>query len=314
MEFNPSTQRGIALIIVLTIGVAFSLVLGVTSKLLNNGLSSSLEAKEFYENKIKVHSKAAELKYLLATQRRTAAGVSYNSLMQGKSEELLPFSSLEGDELRVDGKIYYDGDLYYSIQSEDGLIPINNKGHYWLHKLLSRLELSEFEVNKISDGIRDFADEDDWQQPAGAEAELYSSEGIDLPSNYLFQTCTELRKVLAVRNLSEDLKKILIRFCALGRSPQLNVNAVPKALWEILWPELVDTIFENRDSGKWFMNSADLVGVVPQFNNVPEDWYKLASSNVFLLTIGEGSVQLKYRVVVGNGKAPPLTVYEIPTF
>ncbi|BFT31554.1 hypothetical protein D210916BOD24_27300 [Alteromonas sp. D210916BOD_24] len=305
-----NNQQGAALITVIIVVLLLSLLITSAQKLLNNRIDIASDSKQQLLDKARVQSTLAELSYLIATQRLTPAGIATGQHPDGLMRIDENWASiLTHDEIRVDGEYIKaqaqsSSPLEYAIQAENGLLPINDASHYWLKQWLVKRGLSDFDANKYSNLLHDYADEDDWALPSGAENLTYRHANLPPPSNFLLQSCGELLNVMEWPELLDD-NPYLLDNCSLLRVPTLNVNAVPVSLWRVLWPDSADTIAQQRQQGHWLYSDSHVIGVEP---SVSSGYYSFYASGYFTVEARTPFYSKTLRVKRQQRELPPIEV------
>jgi len=311
MNINSLTkQRGAALLAVLVVSVVMVILLGVATTTLQSRLVLAQQSKQKLQDQAQVYAKTNQLIYLLASQRLTAAGVSKGINPQGllRNKEGHWALQIIGDELRSDGQlISEENGLSYSIQNETGLLSINSSGQYWLKRWLQKVAYSAAEQAYLGDTLADYADPDNWSRPGGAELASYKDQLFPQPANFLLQGCGELWKLLRWKDVLLQQPEILT-LCSLGRSDQLNLNAVPLRLWQVLWPNSAEKIASQRQQGQWLLRETDFLGMEPALLLEIDDYYSTLGGNQFQLQISKSAALTSIRVQRGRGLVAPFTI------
>ena len=265
---------------VMVISAILAIALSYATVAMNQRLDLAEQSKLKLREKAKLHGKASEISYLIATQRITAAGVSrgINQSRLMKDDDSLWLYPVVGDEIRTDGYVYESSGIQFSIQNEAGLIPINSANQYWLQRWLSGHKFKAAEQVQLLAILADYLDGDDRQRPSGREDSQRS------PGNYLAQSCKELQRI-------EEWEKVLKQYsdftkqCGLSRNPALNLNSVPDILWRRLWPNSVEQVFAARDRGEWITRDNSISQFEPTMINVGEDFQRLIGGSVFIVRV-----------------------------
>ncbi len=303
-------QNGAALITVIIVVLILSLLITSAQKLMSNRIDIAADSKQQLLDKAQVHAKLAEISYLIATQRLTPAGIATGQNPEGLMRVDENWASLfTQDEIRVDGtylkaQVQPTTDLEYAIQAENGLIPINDASHYWLKQWLVRSGLSDFDANRYINLLHDYADEDDWALPSGAEKLTYSHAKLPPPRNFLLQSCGELLNVMGWSGLLTN-NPYLLDNCSLLRVPPLNLNAVPVTLWRELWPESAETIVQQRRQGRWLYSDSHVIAVEP---GIPSGYYSFYAIGYFSVNVRTPLYSKTLRIKRQQGELPPVEV------
>lgn len=305
-------QSGVALLAVLAVSVALSLLIASATVMMQRQLTIAQDAKELFFEKAAVHKKTQELSYLLATQRITRAGISTGLRESGSKRIDGRFTStLTGDEIRVDGlenKAIVDGvDVSFSIQAMDGLIPINTSSNLWLKQWLSSNGLNTFEITKFVDRLADYADENDWSRPAGAEKYAYASKAMQVPTNFLLQRCTEIFNVIEAQTVI-DKYKLNLKQCSLNRSASVNINAMPQSLVSTLFGRQGQQIYRARRQGKWLLSTDEARLTLDRLNNVNENYITVISNKRFIIKGKSKKADTQLDVERGANNIKPLEI------
>ncbi len=301
-------SRGAVLIAVLIISVVLVVLMGVTSKLMDSRLQLALHSKQMYRDKTAVYAKANELSYLLATQRLTVAGVSQGIAKQSleRNDDGLFLNPIAGDEIRTDGYQYNDDTgMKYSIQNENGLIPINSSGQYWLKRWLKAQGYNMAEQAKFADILADYADADDWRRPGGAEKSEYNAKKLSEPANFLLQNCSELQQLLLWQELLKQHPEYM-GYCSLRRTPSININAIPIRLWQMIWPQSATQLAQRRKNNSWFIYADEVSQIEPSFINESDEMYSPLGGNTFKLIVNLHQQIYNSRVTIGTNLHPPV--------
>ena len=298
----------------LAISVVFSLLIAAASVVMSKNIVLGEESKNQFLEKSAVHAKLQELSYILATQRLTIAGVSQGKSKEGyETVDGMFVHSITNDELRVDGFTYYEKaneiTLEFSVQATDGLIPINTPNSFWLKHWLKGYGISSYEQNKLVDRLIDYADEDDWTRPVGAEAFDYQQHSKSGPTNFLFQVCSELLNVDLWENYIFQ-HGIDLNHCSLSRSASININAMPLELIHLLWNGKYDNIYLDRASGIWLKDSGQVANSILSLNGTSDDFYTTLSSKRFIVAARANSLRETAELIIGSGEARPIIRYK----
>lgn len=304
-------QKGIALLAVLAVSVALSLLITSATVMMQRQLNIGETAKQQFNEKAAAYKKSQQIGYLAATQRLSPAGISQGINAKAYERQDGRWTNIiTGDELRVDGFIYaeeIDGvKLRYSLQAENGLPALNDSSHFWLRKWLSALGKNEFEINKLIHKLHDYADEDDWAMPSGAESFAYRKKQLPPPTQFLLQSCSELFHVIDWPDLLDaNASERVPMQCSLLRTPALNINALPLQLWQILWPATKKTVAQNRRNSVWIYNES-MLGESLFEQTIPSENIAYYPGSSFIVTIFTEHYVKSTQLDRGNGAAQPL--------
>ncbi|WP_338518900.1 hypothetical protein [Alteromonas gracilis] len=304
-------QKGIALLAVLAVSVTLSILIGAATVVMQKQLSISEDARELAVGKAAVHAKTQELIYLLSTQRVTRAGVSKGSMENFSAKVDGVFTTLlTGDEIRADGHKYIEGtdelQITYSIQATNGLIPINSAEQFWLKKWLKGYGVDNFTAQKLADSLADFADEDNWTRPSGAETFSYNRNNYAPPTNFLMQTCSELYSVMhwndAIKQYKLDLSE-----CSVSRSGIININAINENLIKRL---LSDSGLERakvREANRWIINAQEASLTISSLTGVDDNRFTVTAKSQFIIEVSGLYSTQKVALTIGLGSITPIT-------
>lgn len=324
MNFSPrqtKPQKGFVLLSVLIIATLLISFASAIIYAINQQLELAELSDASFRDKLAIDNQYNELLYLLTTQRITVGGVSkgyINSVpedpifaLKDRSIDTEPrsFFHIEGNEIRIDGKVYLetvdDRQISYSIQEATGLISVNNREHFWLKYFLRKQNVSAYNSNRFSDLIIDYADEDHLRQPLGAESNRYDKS--QLVPNFLIQHCSELNKIALQFELPIQTLE-LSKFCNLTRRPSLNINTVPEDLIAIMWPEAREKIMADRERGNWIIRFEDAYKYSFSLLKVPDEFVATIGRRTFIVKLDAGAIGLIRQIEVGGKNAPPFTI------
>ncbi|MBY0510762.1 MAG: general secretion pathway protein GspK [Rhodospirillaceae bacterium] len=178
-----------------------------------------------------------ELVYLLA--RRPT---SYRGLEVGPTVTLVAGNDLiglmsgpvdSGRALRLDGRAYTVAEhpnLIIKVQDASGLLNLNTMMPPNVRRTLAGLGLPETEVNRMTDTLLDYLDEDDLTRLAGAEKTQYDRLNLPPPANANLTTPYEAQRILGWGQLDalwkSDMENPILTTCLGGA---LNLNTAPVA-------------------------------------------------------------------------------------
>ena len=304
-------QQGIALLAVLAVSVALSLLITSATVMMQRQLNIGETAQGQFRQKVAAYAKVQELAYILATQRLTPAGVSSGKNETGSQRVEGRFiSTLSNDEIRVDGFKYEDiirgENIRFSIQATDGLIPINTNDQLWLKMWLSSYDIDSFLISKLADHLADYADEDDWSRPAGAEAFNYSTSSLSSPTNFLFQRCSELYQVFEAHTYIDEAA-IDTDECSLNRSPTVNLNAMPLNLLKRIFGKKGENTYMQRSNAEWLQTNTEAILSFNSLNNISENYVSVVSKSSVIIKVSSESASKVLRVERGVNKIKPLS-------
>ena len=303
-------QRGVALIAVLGVSVILSLLVAGATILMEKQLELAENAKAQFIEKAATYKKSQELAYFIATQRITKAGISTGKNKTGANKVDGRFTAtFTGDEVRVDGFLYegaVDGtQVSYSIQAADGLIPVNTSNDFWLKKWLASYGVVGFNASKFTDRLADYADEDTWARPAGAEERSYGT--APPPTNFLFQKCSEIYNVIGLKDIVDE-RNIDLNECSLNRSASVNINAMPLSLIKKLFKSKGESIYSARVQGSWLDSSSQVQNSIGALNAVASDYVSIISKGDFIIRVTSPRNEVTIIVKRGIRKLMPAEV------
>lgn len=311
--YKVHQQKGAALLAVLIIALVLVILMSVAAQTMQNRLTLASNSKQHLEASAAVQAKISELMYLLVTQRVTVAGISQGKALRtniDRENANFDISPL-GDELRVDGFTYQlENGGEFSIQNENGLIPINSSGQYWLKRWLKGYGYSVIEQANYADRLADYADPDNWRRPGGAELASYEEQGIAAPANFLLQSCNELWKVINWPSLLKQHSDMLLQ-CSLGRGDTLHLNAIPLDLWQILWPNSALKVSEERKQGKWLLTDSDILALEPSLLLLGENYISPFGGRKYRLKANRHNSSQNVNIEVGIGLLIPFTARQL---
>jgi general secretion pathway protein K len=242
-----SSERGIALILVLWIVVILSMAALSLSLLTRTEALATLSVKEELENKF-----LAE-----AGIRRGIMELFYRNA--NRNQQVI----LEGLEVfQADGRIYSsemaDGHYRIRITDESGKINLNtltdNNGVI-LKNLLMNNSVAEETATIIVDSILDWKDKDNLHRLSGAEDDYYQS----LPKPYKAKNAAfdSLEELIFVRGITRPIlqgsadKKGILPFCTIySKTDRINLSTAPPEVLKAIpgmTDDMVQRIVEYRE-------------------------------------------------------------------
>lgn len=238
-----ASQKGFVFVATLWVLVSVLLLAAGFDRFVSGRLESAVLLREKIQNQLDAISTEESLKYLLATQRQTLAGLTTQPEVPNQyidSEGMISLAPV-GGELRLDGTLYQGfGEVHFSLQDEGGLIPLNAGGGSALRILLRNLGASAAEVERLVDAIRDYTDADDFRHLNGAEHPEYKQKGMEVPANDFMRSPGELVKVFSWQDwLAQHPEFDYINWCSDDRNSAVNFNTMPVDLLRLLLGNLL---------------------------------------------------------------------------
>lgn len=295
-------QSGVVLVAVVVFLLIATLLIASASTLMERRLNAAQQAQDNYYLTARLYAKINEITYMLATQRLTVAGISAGEAPRRflKNEDGYYISLQTGDELRVDSYIYNDNGINFNIQNMAGLLAINSKDQTWLNFFLNKQGVDDLSRKKLLDTLHDYADENDIQRPIGMESSAdYQTR------NYLLQACAELWRVAHWQTYLTS-NDYLSKQCNLGRTPQININAVPIELWAQLFPTTDGKLKDMRAGGQWFASENEAALLAPSILGLSDDYYSTLGGNQFIVRAFSSTISVQRQLSVGRGLLPPI--------
>jgi hypothetical protein len=159
-----------------------------------------------------------------------------------------------GRALPLDGRAYAaaeDSNIVIKIQDASGLLNLNTMMPQTLRRVLVGLGLPEPQVNRLSDTLQDYMDEDDLTRLAGAEKTQYDRLRLPPPANAILATPYEAQRVLGWNQLDVlwkgDMESPTLTTCA---GSALNLNTAPAAVLmaniQGMTPEKAENVLARR--------------------------------------------------------------------
>ena len=314
-KFSTS-QTGAALVAVIVVLLILTSLLVAATRIIETRLDLAAQAKASFEEEVNIVSHVNNIAYLVATQRSTRVGISRGTSEKGAMRSGVDWMhQVIGDEIRVDGfeeKINRTSQVTFSLQDEQGLIPVNTSNNFWKERWLDAFNINGIDKRRLLDSLIDYSDADDRKQPAGAEQAEYESNDLPPPTNYLLQTCTELNNVIYWRTLLENYPEMLGQ-CSLSRRPSVNINAVPEELLRLLWPNDAESVISARNNQRWFANQYSAAVSIREIGTFQDDFVNFNSGSRFILTYKiTGKIEKRYMLTRGEGILPPVVRENLP--
>ena len=273
MKMLKTNQNGIALMIVLWVLVllmalatefAFSMKMEVNTTrnykedtesyyLAKAGLNLALA--ELFKN-ASFHSIHNEYGWITGHPINTSTNKAENK----PEEKVQEFDIINRTNIELD-----KGTITYTINDENGKIPINSASKVILNQLLAFSGVKKkIDQDTISDSILDWIDTDKNHHINGAEDDYYRAQRPPYyAKNGNFQTLSELLKVRGVTeeifygsNEKDGKYKGIAQFLTVYNIPSVNLNTTSEEVLNIIYPpKQVEEILNNRNTKGYHSNS-----------------------------------------------------------
>lgn len=298
-------QRGAILLIVLVSIMVLTLMIAAASRLIDGKIETAKFARESANDIVLTKNKIAELQYVVATHPLNSAG--FLRRIPNNPAEIQSMTEVSGREIKVNGTFNEDSNgLRYSIQASTGLLPINSADQFWLRSFLINSGASLSDVNRLLDGLYDYADANSRPKPLGHDQKKTPINQFEIQTqlhpNYLLQTCGELFNIKVWRDY--PLTQSVVDVCSVSRIPSLNLNSIPKRLFMRLFP--------NAERGPWetekgvFSNDKAVLNSITEIISVPDEYYSLLLNEYFILNVSIGNYTQSAAIRRGVEKIPPI--------
>lgn len=232
MRRVANRQRGVALVLVMWVGVILTVV------------ASSFILERRTETMVVMNSVA-----LARAEAAANAGVS-RAILEAYRTDNPP------ERWKRDGTPYewqYNGvPLRVEMRDESAKIDINTASEALLRGLLLSTGLADEEATRLLDAIIDWRDADSLKRPSGAEESDYRAAGLAYrPGNAPFQATEELQLVLGMR--PELFRRLAPSITVYSRQPGVNPQVASR---EVLLAipgintEVVDEYIARREAAR----------------------------------------------------------------
>ena len=219
-------------------------------------------------------STQATLLYMLATQRRTFAGLTVDDRIVYTPSELAEKTQGEqvttlmpvGNELRMDDAVYAGlGSSRFALLTDAGRANINLQPQM-LQDWLIQMKASPAEQSRLTDTLLDYQSPGNFPSLNGAKADQYRGKGLQPPPNRTLITPLELRRVMDWGKLLAPLDdEALLRTITVVRTGSMDVNAAPLSALMLLpgvTREMAERIVALRNVQP-FTNIATVYALLP---------------------------------------------------
>lgn len=241
---SAHAPRGFVLIAVLAVLVILS-ILGATIGVITQRLrDEQLLRQRQLREEIAMASTRATVIYLLNSQRMTFGGLTVDSQVVLKAEELREQQAGEtpvsywpvGNELALDGTAFEGlNGTRFALQDDRGRLAVNWTSPVLLENFLTAGQQPARPIGSLVNLLQDYQDPDDLYRLNSAERQQYLRENLPPPTNRTLVTPQELRRVMgwdkALAPISDsDLNDAL----SVGRGVVINVNTAPASVLRTL--------------------------------------------------------------------------------
>lgn len=231
-------QQGFVLVIVLAVLVVLALLAGSAAESSRRAVDAATAEQQRFQSELDLMSTRETTLFLLATHRRTLGGLSMSyiapdtTLFDDEGTGALPV----GNEVRLDGRPYAGlGDTVFALQDDHGLISINWSTPYMRRAWLLSLGADANELGRLEDLRLDYQDADGLRRLDGGEEREYRAAELPPPSNRVFHSPLELRRLPLWRDLLRPFDdEQLLGMVTSTRSASINLNTAPEAVLALL--------------------------------------------------------------------------------
>jgi len=230
---RQTSQTGFILVAVLLILVVLSLLAAGVASTASVAVSQMAREQETFQAELDRASTRETLLVMLATQRRTLAGIQPDyvdpllalGVMDEDASDWLP----TGTEIRIDGRPYRGlGTTDFAVIDDRGRISVN-WAPAWLREALYRdLGALPEQWGRLHAILMDYQDGDSLRRLDGAEEDEYRRLALPAPANQPLTSPLELRDLPVWRDLLAPLSdEDLLRRLSVTREVSVNLNTAP---------------------------------------------------------------------------------------
>ncbi len=234
IKTTANSQNGFVLVATLW---ALAIVLAIAAgfdTFVSKKLELAIVVKEKLRANLDLYGTEQTLKYLLASQRITRAGLTtrLTDAAAVMTDEGYLLNDAVGGELALDSAPYQGlGNACFSLQDTAGLVGLNSEAPQHLKWLLESVEPDKRSVDELIDTLQDYRDENTRVRLNGAEASAYRKEALPPPSSYHIRAPHELYGVIGWKAWLKNTPGFhWWQWLSISRSVLLNPNTVPESL------------------------------------------------------------------------------------
>ena len=283
-----SNQRGFVLATTIWMVAILVLLAGLFHSYVEEQVLQALALQERMQADLDMTSTAASVHHMLATRRKTLAGLTVSPEDQNlPQDESVSRMAQVGNEIRLDGALYRGvGRAYFSIQDQWGLIALNAESTQKVLEEVLPDAVGSQRAKELAAALADYIDENERRRINGAEALHYQTAGLPVPTNWYLRAEAELGNVYGWQALFESESRVNWReMFSITYSNALNINTAPAPLLQArlgLSAEETQTLIEARNTHAFsrLEGVADALGVInvweeEEFQFFPADEFRV---------------------------------------
>jgi hypothetical protein len=295
---RPARPRlGFALPAVLAVTGVVTLIFLVAMTALSSLTAEAASARARMRFLTRAMTAEAAMVYMAATEPMAPTGVNTGG-PRLLDDAIYDPTGGSGELVRLDGRGYemdIDGPLLISPQDQAGLINLPYLTDAGYQRLAEALNVPERDARTLPSLYRDYVDQDDLEQPNGAESGDYGRNG---PANRTMRRSDEWLSLLGLRRLvSPDAWRGVRADLAMDpSSPNENVNTATPRTMQILYgatPDQVESAIRAREQ-QAFLSFADFAAATGLPDTSGDSFYTYPSGRI-LLTVADGRSAWVYR-------------------
>lgn len=291
------SRSGFALPAVLAVTGVVTLIFLVAMTALSSLTAEAASARARVRFIARSMTAEAMMTYMAATEPMAPTGINTGGPRMFDDGIYDPTGGA-GELVRLDGRDYQvdlDGPLLITPQDQAGLINLAYLQDAGYQRLGETLGLPERLTRRLASLYRDYIDQDDLEQPNGAEAEDYDRAG---PANRAMRRPDEWLSLLGVRGAvrSSAWRRLRPYLAMDPTSPNENVNTAPGEAMQILYgatPAQVEAAIRAREQ-KPFLSFPEFAAATGLPDTSGESFYTFPSGRI-LLTIADSRSAWVYR-------------------
>jgi type II secretory pathway pseudopilin PulG len=298
IRFKRSRVRpGFALPAVLAVTGVVTLIFLVAMTALSSLTAEAASARARMRFMTRAMTAEAMMVYMAATEPMAPVGVAAGG-QRLFDDTIYDPSSGDGEIVWLDGRTYQinlDGPLLITPQDQAGLINIAYLSDAGYQRLGETLGLSERSARTLAPLYRDYIDQDDLEQPNGAEARGYDGVG---PANRVMRRPDELLSLRGLRGMARPnaWRRIRENLAMDANSPNENVNTATAETMRILYgatPSQAEAAIRAREQQP-FLSFAAFAAATGLPDTSGDSFYTFPSGRI-ILTIADSRSAWVYR-------------------